>query len=173
MAWTTKPSATAGSFLTGLDWEAAIDQVDTLTAPDWITYTPTWTGSTTNPSIGNGTLTGRYRRPTGSDLVHADIRIAMGSTTTYGSGFWMISLGVTPSTASQNAMVEVAAIIDASTGGTYPGAGRIFTGLLVVGTPSGGLVNPTTPMTWATSDELRISLFYEPAWGACRGCALD
>src|SRR5690606_40684611 len=28
--------------------------------PNWQTYTPTWTGSSTNPSIGGGTLTGKY-----------------------------------------------------------------------------------------------------------------
>jgi hypothetical protein len=36
---------------TGLKWTGG-----------WISYTPTWTASTTNPAIGNGILEGGYRR---------------------------------------------------------------------------------------------------------------
>lgn len=163
MSWSNKPTPTAGSMLTGLDWEAVVDQIEELNDAEWITYTPTWTGSTGNPAIGNGTLTGRYRRAAGSNLVIADMRIAMGSTTTYGSGFWSIGFGLAPSTASSNSMVEVGVAIDASGGATYPLAGRAFSGALVMGTPTGSLVNATNPMTWATSDELRITLIYEPS----------
>lgn len=163
MAWARKPVLTAGVYPDGLAMEAIIDQIDSLTAPDWVTYVPSWTASSVNPAIGNGTLTGRYRRSEGEDMVHAEIRIAAGSTTTFGTGFWSVSLGVTPSTSSQNAMTQPAVVIDASTGNTYPCTGRIFGGLLVIGTPTGPLVTATVPMAWTTSDELHISCFYEPA----------
>lgn len=162
MSW-DKPEFSAGAAPTGLQVESIADQTKELNDAEWTTYTPTWTASSSNPSIGNGTLAGLYRRPEGSNLVHTRIRIAAGSTTTFGSGFWSVSLGIAPSTASQNDGVEVAVVVDDSTGNTYPCTGRIFAGNLVIGTPSGPLITGTAPMTWATSDELRINFWYEPA----------
>ena len=56
----------------------------------WTTYTPTWTASTTNPTIGNGTLQGRYIEL--GSAVFGEIRIVAGSTTNRGSGTYAISL---------------------------------------------------------------------------------
>ncbi len=56
----------------------------------WQTYTPTWAGVTTNPSIGNGTLSAKYRRV--GDSIELIINVQGGSTTTYGSGIWSFSL---------------------------------------------------------------------------------
>lgn len=52
--------------------------------PGWFTYTPTWTNTSSNPAIGNGTLTGRFAVL--GAVCHAQFTIACGSTTTYGSG---------------------------------------------------------------------------------------
>lgn len=60
----------------------------------WQTYTPVWTGSTSNPSIGNGSIAGRYQRI--GKTVKAQIQVAVGSTTTYGSGQFRWSLPVAP-----------------------------------------------------------------------------
>lgn len=56
----------------------------------WTTYTPVWTASTTNPVLGNGTLTGRYSK-FGRD-VRFHINLVCGSTTTYGSGSYSFTL---------------------------------------------------------------------------------
>lgn len=56
-------------------------------------YTPVWTATVTNPSIGNGTLSGRYSRSGG--VVTVSGQIVIGSTTTTGSGIWRISLPIT------------------------------------------------------------------------------
>lgn len=57
----------------------------------WATYTPTWTSAGTPPAIGNGTLTGRYRRF--GTLGHINGLIQMGTTTTFGSANeWTLSL---------------------------------------------------------------------------------
>jgi hypothetical protein len=56
----------------------------------WTTYTPTWEGITTNPSIGNGTLSGRWRRI--GDEAEYEIYLAFGSTTSGGSGKWRFTL---------------------------------------------------------------------------------
>src|SRR5688572_29230550 len=69
--------------------------VNGLYAPGWSTYAAAWSASGTQPALGNGTLTGRYRRPTGSDLNIVEASLTMGSTTTFGTGAWFISTPVT------------------------------------------------------------------------------
>lgn len=59
----------------------------------WVAYTPTWTAATTAPSIGNGSLTGRYMQA--GKTVDFAITLSMGSTTSFGSGAWAFSLPVT------------------------------------------------------------------------------
>lgn len=56
----------------------------------WTSYTPSWTGSTTNPAIGNGTITGLSSQS--GKTVTVQIEIIAGSTTTFGSGRWAFSL---------------------------------------------------------------------------------
>lgn len=55
---------------------------------DWQSYTPSWLGG--SPSIGNGTLTGKWRRV--GDSVELSIAMVSGTTTTYGGGNWAFSL---------------------------------------------------------------------------------
>jgi hypothetical protein len=56
----------------------------------WEEYTPTWTASTSNPTLGNGTLTGRFMRI--GNLIHFRISLTFGSTTTVGSGLYAFTL---------------------------------------------------------------------------------
>jgi hypothetical protein len=56
----------------------------------WTSYTPTWTGATTNPVIGNGTLTGRYIKVGRTCTV--SLLLIPGSTTTYGAGTYLFGL---------------------------------------------------------------------------------
>jgi hypothetical protein len=50
----------------------------------WYTYTPTWSATTTSPTLGNGSLTGRWTRI--GNTITLQVRIQFGSTTTAGSG---------------------------------------------------------------------------------------
>lgn len=59
------------------------DQFNSMFAA-WSTYTPTWTGSTTNPVLNNGTMVGRYMKLGRTVVGH--INLTAGSTTTYGAG---------------------------------------------------------------------------------------
>jgi hypothetical protein len=70
-----------------------------LASEAWTAYTPTWTAPTTNPVLGNGTLTGQYMVQNGK-TVHYRIVLIMGSTTTYGSGMYLLSLPVASSVAT-------------------------------------------------------------------------
>lgn len=165
----SRPTIVSGSKPRGADWKQVLDQIDTVTtnstaalAPGWTTYSPSWTASGSAPSIGNGTLLGRYRRGTGGDLVIAEIYWTSGSTTTYGTGTWFFSVPVTPSSAARARGVGLLYMIDF---GTQDKAGVVkfedatkFTGVAA----SGGVVTNTNPHTWATFDELHIQFHYEP-----------
>ena len=129
----------------------------------WQAYTPTWTASTTNPAIGNGTLTGRYTQ-LGKTCI-GSIWLLMGSTTTYGSGAWALGL---PFTAA-NAGVRYSGtwiIIDpgvANYSGTLfiiPDQNKI--GVFVRDGYS-NYFSSTVPYTWGSGDHLGLSFTYEIA----------
>jgi len=105
----------------------------------WQTYTPVWTGATTNPNVGNGSLTGRYSK-FGRD-VRFHINLICGSTTTFGAGGYNWTL---PPFAAAN--LGASMIGSAQLLGTNRWAGQI-------------VVSPT-----ATN----ISTFFPPALGDCR-----
>lgn len=56
----------------------------------WKSYTPAWEAVTTNPTLGNGTLTGRYIQL--GQTVHFRINLVIGSTSELGLGSWMMGL---------------------------------------------------------------------------------
>jgi hypothetical protein len=63
----------------------------------WTTYgsaATVWTAATTNPTIGNGTFSAKYRM-LDPQLCMIDVRIKIGSTTTLGSGQYSIGLPFT------------------------------------------------------------------------------
>lgn len=60
------------------------------------TYTAAWTGSVTNPAIGNGTIASTYRIMR-DGRIRASITITIGSTTTFGSGTYAFSTPFTMS----------------------------------------------------------------------------
>lgn len=70
-----------------------------ITTGAWTTFVPTWTASSVNPSLGNGTLTSRWARV--GRMIHWIGSLTCGSTTTGGTGFWMMSL---PATAATNSI---------------------------------------------------------------------
>jgi hypothetical protein len=56
----------------------------------WTSHTPTWTATTTNPSLGNGTLVSRWCRI--GRTIHWQGLLTCGSTTTGGGAIWFMSL---------------------------------------------------------------------------------
>lgn len=59
---------------------------------EWDDYTPVWTTTGTAPSLGNGTLTGRFQQV--GNTVHFTLNFTAGSTTTFGTGDFRFSLPV-------------------------------------------------------------------------------
>ncbi|MEN9417123.1 MAG: hypothetical protein RI988_743 [Pseudomonadota bacterium] len=123
------------------------------------TYAVTWTGATTNPAIGNGTLSGHYSKQ--GRRVTVNLRLVCGSTTTFGSGGWFFSLPYVPSTATPQ--TGAASILDSGTL-FYVGAVQTLTDAtarcIVIPESSAAQADATRPMTWASGDELRATITY-------------
>lgn len=134
------------------------DPLAALTGP-WSSYTPTWTGSSSNPAIGNGAIDANYVRA-GDLLLYKGV-ISAGSTTTFGTGYWIITIPVAITLGLKN--VGVCALHDASTPtNDRPGAIEVLssTTFRVV---ANGQVSGTVPFTWASSDVLQWMLIAEVA----------
>jgi len=156
---------TSGEIVTAAMMNAEIrDQTNEFyTGQPMGSHSPAWTGSTTNPVIGNGGMNGWYVRL--GKQVDLTIGMTMGSTTTFGSGFWSWSL---PIAARQGAQVGTApaglwTATDNSAGTRYHGsmihgANTVFG---IHGTGATTLVSATGPITWAQLDTFVMRLRYD------------
>jgi hypothetical protein len=133
----------------------------------WTSYTPVWTASGTNPVIGNGTIEGYYKLIGKTCFVRGNI--AMGSTTTFGTGEWYVSMPVTAVHA--DAILMTVTLLDNGSAwynATMAGGRAGFNTKapmqyvnIANGTASD--VNPTQPFTWTTSDRFIWNGSYEIA----------
>ena len=126
----------------------------------WETYTPVWSSTGTAPVLGNGTITGRYGRI--NKTVWGTINITTGSTTTYGTGIYTVTLPFNQ--VSNTAVQGYGILFDASASFigypgviTYNAAGNVT---MRFGNAVGDFT-PTVPITLAQSDQIRIFFMYE------------
>ncbi|MFD1277474.1 hypothetical protein ACFQ51_52925 [Streptomyces kaempferi] len=142
-------------------------RIDSGSGTGWQPYTPAWTGSTTNPVVGaNGALVGRWTRlPNRTAIV--SVRLATGSSTTYGSGTYAFSLPI----ASADDIVEYSGTARLSAGATYIGQVAVGANSSAVNvtfptaaTPANASnMTPTLPATLASGHILRFNLTYQHA----------
>lgn len=132
----------------------------------WTSYTPVWTAASTNPVIGNGTITGAYKVIGKTCFVRGNI--VMGSSTTFGSGEWYVSMPFTASHA--DAILMTVTLLDNGTAwynATMAGARAGFNYKAPIQYQSAGLtandVNATQPFTWASTDRFIWNGSYEIA----------
>jgi hypothetical protein len=133
-----------------------------ITFNAWQDYTPAWQSAGTAPAIGNGTITGKYVQFGKTTLYQ--IKVSMGSTTTYGTSVYyftlptnVLSAGVVWGTVRMN---------DASASSTYYGFAEndSNTRVAVVTTAQPGVyITNLVPFTWAVSDVVNIFGCYEAA----------
>lgn len=136
-----------------------------LASPAWTSYTPTWTAVTTNPVIGNGTITGAYNKI--GRLVTGYITVTMGGTTTYGSGQYNLSLPLTISTTNFG-FIGIVQILDSSDSNALYTANIGYDGYMSIGNPSVAYAkhvgfSSTVPITLASGDSIRVNFAYESA----------
>lgn len=136
--------------------------VQALYAATWVPYnSPTlaWTGSATNPALGNGTLVGRYQLLT-AKMVRYQISLTIGTTTTFGTGFWIFSV---PFNASADAVTftrGTSMMNDLSTQ-SRPGVCRFNAASQLIMDMSSGVVNGTSPVAAAASDNYVADIIYD------------
>ena len=151
-------------------WTAGTTSGQVLTAATlntigaaWESWTPVWSASTTNPVIGNGFIGGSYCRI--NKTVIADGYVIAGSTTTFGTGNYRISVPISPMISS-NGLIGYATLFDASAGYiSYAGVASQNSTSLVefrLGAAS-NLFGPTVPVTMANADQFRFQLIYQAA----------
>lgn len=167
MAWTSPRTWVAGETVTAAVMNTHVrDNLkaigDPLTAYG---SASSWTASTTNPVLNNGTWDGRFSQA--GKWVEFRVTITMGSTTTFGSGQYSLALPA----AAHGTGIQ-AARGDAFIGGAaYDLRGRIPAGgstVLLYCTPTAAgtfdrTVTPTTPGTWANGNTLTMTGGYEAA----------
>jgi hypothetical protein len=125
-------------------------------------YTPVWTTTGTAPSLGNGTLTGRYTI-TGR-LCTVQFKLTAGSTTTFGTGNFQITLPFV-SSGGQEAQ-GISRIVD-DTVGYYVAVINVSSNSSIMTfyttTSVTAIVSEAVPMTWATNDFIAGTITYEIA----------
>jgi hypothetical protein len=158
--WTSTPhDATAGAVLTAAQWDATVrDGFNAFGA--MTSYTPTWSSLGTQPALGNGTLVGAYSQI--QKTVFFRIKLTTGSTSTYGTSAYALSLPVTVASGARWAFSGF--LQDSSTGSVYAitGGATSTTASLYNATasPLTG-VSATAPFTFATGDTIDIQGWYE------------
>ena len=130
----------------------------------WTAYTPTWTGNTTNPAIGNGTIVGAFAQI--GKVVNFRILVTMGSTTTYGTGYYSFGLptaALSGATGSYSTVGSVVALDNSSTLIYEANPCLLTTTTVILRYQTGGLFSNVAPVTFATSDVISIRGTYQAA----------
>lgn len=136
-------------------------------------YSPTLTGSTTNPTLGTGgSISGRYTLYAGNWCNYRGIAKFGTSGTNAGSGSYSISLPFNTNaniTTGNHALGHVY-VLDSSAPAAWPclafaSASGSSMSVLVGGSPSAGpsQMSNTVPMAWAASDYISWNITYEIA----------
>lgn len=153
---------------------ADADKLDGLDSTDFVlasglgtasAYTPAWTASTSNPTLGDGTLQGRYIQV--GKLVVVFISFVFGSTTSFGVGNHYISLPF-EAQSSGGGLFDGFARFRNSGIANYVRIAGVATSLsstkITLFTSLTGNDNnwtPTSPFSMGVTDTLVIQLMYE------------
>ena len=118
--------------------------------------TVTWTATTTNPTVGNGSL--YYDFDIVGGMCFYSVNLVIGSTTTLGTGEWSFSI---PFEAKANA---VGSVYVSDSGALYSTAVcKVDATTSVVKCYANGSAtafSPTSPLSWTTGDAMRLSIAY-------------
>lgn len=93
MAWNALTSTVVGQKLTAAYVNLIKGNMDVLGGP-MTAYTPTWASSGTAPAIGNGSVTGAA--VLANKIVDFRVAVVFGTTTTFGTGSYTLTLPVAP-----------------------------------------------------------------------------
>jgi hypothetical protein len=131
----TAPLVADSTTATGLRWDN----------DEWTAYTPTWSSTGTAPTLGNGVVSGRYKKR--GKVIHFTINFGIGSTSTIGSGQYFFSLPENAKYVSIGLINCTGYYVDTSAGNYYHLVADSFSGAGVL-----TMRTYTTNGTWATLD---------------------
>jgi hypothetical protein len=171
----TGPSVTGPTGPTGADSTVPgpIGPTGSFAIEPWTTYTPTLFGSTTNPVIGNGSITGRYMNV--GATIFGEIRIIAGTSGfTRGSGNYSVSLPTAGIVENYQPVGQVV-MRDEGPGITYFGTAifnnnvnnrvELFIHSQVSSYDEGFAVTESTPFLFSGNDKILIQFTYESVIG--------
>ena len=134
----------------------------------WTAYTPTVTATTTNPTLGSTTVTGRYKSlDSKTYLLYIEMAITTGGAWNAGSGNWEWSLPAGLTTVASRRQTLAAHVSTATR--RYPGSAVIGGGAtkiaaIGISDASGNhTVGAALPGTWATGEYIIIEGIIEVA----------
>lgn len=164
------------------DLQGAVNTLEAGDTSSWTAFTPTWScDGATQPSIGDGTFTGRYKQV--GKTVYFKLRFKAGSTTAFGTAGanYLVTFPVAPQEGTspltddafslggyaEDAGVTAGAVFtgrhaDSAKFYVYMGRTNVDQG----GTGTVALLNPwrsNWPITWASGDFWAATGFYEVA----------
>lgn len=123
------------------------------------TYTPSWMAASVNPTLGNGTLVGKYTR-TGRTVTD-QITLTIGSTTANGTGEYTFTLSHQPKSSTKysgaGVITDVGANLYVVTSRTKSDGTK---NMAVFSNGVGTGVQQNSPMTWATGDTMEVTVNY-------------
>lgn len=131
----------------------------------WTPYTPTWTATTTNPTLGNGTLVGRYSKIGRQVTVH--INLIPGSTTTFGSGSYNFAVPFAAANLGCSYIMSAHLLgTDRWLGETVISPAATTTAAFfptAAGNSRANFWSPSAPEAFANGSQIRITGSYESA----------
>lgn len=146
------------------DMQSLASAIDSTLGNAWTAYTPTWTGSGSNPVINAGVLKGRYKRFGKWGIVQG-LMVADG-TTTFGTGTYSFSLPAGWSFENGATALQVrgtAWVFDNSVTTSFIGTVNYATATTfqIRTHAATAVVSQTVPMTFATLDQIGFSVLAE------------
>lgn len=164
---TTPRTWVTGEVVTAAEFNTEVRDAFNGIQAAWTTYTAAWTATTTNPTIGNGSIDAAYMRI--GKTIHFRIAVTAGSTSTFGSGAYSLGLPVAAGGTGRYLMAGTARDDSASVDYQMTGIVAASTGTVSLRCDSTTAGNPmaqvsgTTPFTLAVNDVLTIAGTYEAA----------
>lgn len=159
MTWTSPSNVGSGTASSSQFNTEVLDNLRHLHGA-WTDFTP----DLVNVTIGNGTISGRYRDADGT--IQAKGFLELGSTSSV-TGIIQIGLPFDGVTAFEYRHVG-SAIVEDNGGRFYPCVARLTPGgdyvtIIHPESGNGGVANATNPITFGTSDRIQFDITYEVA----------
>lgn len=164
MTWQTPDTYTVGQLLTSTSLNKISADLLAL-APGaggtaYNTYVPVWASTGTAVALNNGTIQGSYLQL--GKFVNGLVILSFGSTTTYGTGTYSLTL---PTGAVGSGLTPVGTVAAIDSGvATYIGSAQLFSSTVVQITNLAAPIaaySATVPFTFASGDGIIMNFSYQ------------